>query len=55
MAFDPKTHLARQGDEYIPTIFYQVVGKGGKVIVSPPQYADQKFTQPYWMTTKPGK
>jgi branched-chain amino acid transport system substrate-binding protein len=55
MAFDPKTHLARQGDEYIPTIFYQVVDKGGKVIVSPPQYADQKFTQPYWMTTKPGK
>jgi branched-chain amino acid transport system substrate-binding protein len=55
IAFDPKTHLARQGDDYMPTIFYQVVEKGGKAIVSPDFYADQKFTQPYWMTTKPAK
>jgi branched-chain amino acid transport system substrate-binding protein len=55
IAFDPTTHLARQGDDYMPTIFYQVVDKGGKAIVSPPFYADQKFAQPYWMTTKPAK
>jgi branched-chain amino acid transport system substrate-binding protein len=55
IAFDPATHLARQGDDYMPTIFYQVVDKGGKAIVSPPFYADQKFAQPYWMTTKPTK
>ena len=46
IAFDPKTHLARQGDDYMPTIFYQVVEKGGKAIVSPPFYAEQKMTQP---------
>ena len=39
----------------MPTIFYQVVEKGGKAIVSPDFYADQKFAQPYWMTTKPAK
>lgn len=55
IAFDPKTHLAKQGDDYMPTIFYQVVDKGGKAIVSPSFYAEQKFAQPYWMTTKPAK
>jgi branched-chain amino acid transport system substrate-binding protein len=53
IAFDPKTHLAMHGDDYMPTVFYQVIDNGGKAIVSPAQYADQKFAQPYWMTTKP--
>ncbi|MBZ9935608.1 ABC transporter substrate-binding protein [Mesorhizobium sp. BR1-1-16] len=53
LAFDPKTHLAMQGDDYMPTVFYQVVDNGGKAIVSPPAYAEQTFKQPYWMTTKP--
>ena len=28
IAFDPKTHLAKQGDDYMPTFFYQVVDNG---------------------------
>ena len=55
IAFDPATHLAKQGDDYMPTVFYQVTENGGKAIVSPAQYADQTFQQPYWMTTKPAK
>jgi len=55
IAFDPKTHLARQGDDYMPTIFYQVVEKGGKTIISPDFYAQATFKQPYWMTTKAKK
>ena len=35
MAFDQKTHLARQGDDYMPTLFYQVDDKGGKYLISP--------------------
>jgi branched-chain amino acid transport system substrate-binding protein len=53
LAFDPKTHLAKHGDDYMPTIFYQLVDNGNKAIVSPALYADKKLTQPYWMTTKP--
>jgi branched-chain amino acid transport system substrate-binding protein len=55
LAFDPTTHLARHGDEYMPTIFYQVIANGDKAIVSPTVYSNQKLTQPYWMTTKPAK
>jgi len=55
IAFDPTTHLAKQGDDYMPTVFYQVVENGGKVITSPSQYAQQPFKQPYWMTTQPKK
>jgi branched-chain amino acid transport system substrate-binding protein len=55
IAFDPKTHLAKQGDDYMPTIFYQVVDKGGKAIISPDFYAQETFKQPYWMTTKASK
>jgi branched-chain amino acid transport system substrate-binding protein len=55
IAFDQTTHLAKQGDDYMPTIFYQVTNNGGKAIVSPPQYAQQVFEQPYWMKTKPAK
>ena len=53
IAFDPKTHLAKQGDDYMPTIFYQVDDKGGKYIISPDFVAQSPFKQPYWMTTKP--
>ena len=53
LAFDPKTHLAKHGGDYMPTIFYQLVDNGNKAIVSPSIYADKKLTQQYWMTTKP--
>lgn len=55
IAFDPTTHLAKQGDAYMPTVFYQVVENGGKAITSPAAYAQQPFKQPYWMTTQPKK
>ncbi len=53
MAFDPKTHLAKQGDDYMPTLFYQVDDNGGKYIIAPPAVSQGSFKQPYWMTTKP--
>jgi branched-chain amino acid transport system substrate-binding protein len=52
IAFDPKTHLAKQGDDFMPTIFYQVDDKGGKYLISPDFVAQSTFKQPYWMTTK---
>lgn len=52
MAFDPTTHLAKQGDDYMPTLFYQVDDKGGKYLISPASVAQAPFKQPYWMTTK---
>ena len=53
MAFDPKTHLAKQGDDFMPTLFYQVNDTGGKYIIAPKTVAQGDFKQPYWMTTKP--
>ena len=52
MAFDPKTHLARHGDEFMPTLFYQVGENGSKYLISPQSVAQQPFKQPYWMTAK---
>ncbi len=55
MAFDPKTHLARQGDDFMPTLFYQVDDKGGHYLIAPAKVAQGEFKQPYWMTTKAKK
>jgi hypothetical protein len=52
MAFDPANHLAKHGDAYLPTLFYQLTDKGTGVIISPDNVAQAKFQQPYWMTSK---
>lgn len=50
MVFDQMTHLAKGGDAYLPTLFYQLNDKGEGEIVSPPNVAETSFKQPYWMT-----
>jgi branched-chain amino acid transport system substrate-binding protein len=48
MTFDPATHLARQGDDYVPLQFYQL-RQGQRVMLSPPVYATGEFETPPWM------
>jgi len=50
MVFDQTTHLAKGGDQYLPTLFYQLNEKGVGEIISPPNVAEARFKQPYWMT-----
>ena len=52
LAFDPVTHLARHGESYTPTLFYQVGADGRNVIISPANVADSSFHQPSWMVAK---
>jgi branched-chain amino acid transport system substrate-binding protein len=48
LKFDPETHLAIQGDEYMPILFYQI-WDGERFIISPDQYASAEFRMPSWM------
>ena len=48
IVFDPATHLARQGDDYVPLQFYQL-RQGERVMVSPPAFATGSFELPPWM------
>lgn len=48
LEFDPATHLARQGNDFIPIQFYQI-RDGKRVLVYPAQYATGDFQQPGWM------
>ncbi|WP_420409144.1 ABC transporter substrate-binding protein [Hoeflea sp.] len=52
LAFDPETHLAKQGDEYMPTVFYQLQGDAVSKIIAPDQYSESEFQQPSWMTVE---
>jgi branched-chain amino acid transport system substrate-binding protein len=49
LAFDPETHLAKQGDDYMPTVFYQLQEDAKAKIFGPAQYAESSFMQPPWM------
>jgi len=49
MIFDPATHLATQGDSYVPLQFYQLRG-GDRIMLAPPQYATGSFAPAPWMT-----
>ncbi|MEM1288597.1 MAG: ABC transporter substrate-binding protein [Pseudomonadota bacterium] len=46
--FDPDTHLARQGDDFIPIQFYQI-WEGERVLFSPEGYSTGEFRMPPWM------
>lgn len=48
IAFDPSTHLARQGDDYVPLQFYQLRG-GERIMLSPAAFATGSFVPPPWM------
>ncbi|MGY4157899.1 branched-chain amino acid transport system substrate-binding protein [Bradyrhizobium sp. USDA 4461] len=48
LSFDPKTHLAVQGDAALPVLFYQI-WDGKHVLFSPKQYLNGEFRMPPWM------
>ncbi|MHA4734414.1 ABC transporter substrate-binding protein [Ensifer adhaerens] len=46
--FDPATHLATQGDDFIPLTFYQI-WDGNRHLIAPNTYAVDKFRPQPWM------
>jgi branched-chain amino acid transport system substrate-binding protein len=48
LKFDPATHLATQGDEFIPITFFQI-WDGKRELISPAQYATGEFKIQPWM------
>jgi len=49
LAFDPATHLARQGDDYMPTLFYQLQEDGKPALIAPEAVAQAPFLVSPWM------
>lgn len=49
LAFDPGTHLARHGNDYMPTIFYQLQEDGKPAIIAPEPVAQAPFKTSPWM------
>lgn len=48
LKFDPATHLAMQGDDYIPLTFFQI-WDGQRTLISPKAYAAGDFKPQPWM------
>jgi len=48
IVFEPATHLAKQGNDFVPIQFYQI-WKGERVLFYPPAYATGEFREPDWM------
>ncbi|NVP57426.1 ABC transporter substrate-binding protein [Mycoplana rhizolycopersici] len=48
LKFDPATHLAMQGDDYIPITFFQI-WDGQRTLISPAAYASGEYKQQPWM------
>ncbi|MEI8701266.1 ABC transporter substrate-binding protein [Mesorhizobium sp. ISC15] len=48
LKFDPATHLAMQGDDYIPITFFQI-WDGKRALISPAKYATGEFQSQPWM------
>ncbi len=48
LKFDPATHLAIQGDDYIPLTFFQI-WDGKRTLISPTSYAVGDFKPQPWM------
>ncbi|MCO6185240.1 ABC transporter substrate-binding protein [Rhizobium sp. L1K21] len=46
--FDPKTHIALIGNDYVPTSFWQIED-GKRILVGPAKYANGSFTPPPWI------
>lgn len=47
--FDPQTHLAIQGNDFIPITFFQI-WDGKRYLLTPKKYANGEFKLPPWMT-----
>jgi branched-chain amino acid transport system substrate-binding protein len=48
LKFDPATHLAMQGDDFIPITFFQI-WDGQRALISPEKYATGEFKLQPWM------
>ncbi|SDB25007.1 ABC transporter substrate-binding protein [Bauldia litoralis] len=48
LAFDPATHLAKQGDDYMPTLFYQLQEDGKPALIAPEAVAQAPFLTSPW-------
>jgi branched-chain amino acid transport system substrate-binding protein len=48
LVFDQKTHVAIEGDKYMPIQFFQI-WNGKPVEVSPPQYSTAPMRMPPWI------
>jgi branched-chain amino acid transport system substrate-binding protein len=48
LKFDQTTHLAMQGEDFYPILFYQI-WEGTRFLIEPKQYADGTFRLPPWM------
>lgn len=48
LEFDPDTHLAKQGDDFYPILFYQI-WEGERHIIYPDEYKSADFQMPPWM------
>lgn len=48
VVFDPATHLAQQGNDFVPVQFYQI-WEGERVLFYPDVYATGEFQSPPWM------
>lgn len=48
MVFEPDTHLAKNGEDYLPFLIYQIQD-GNRVVVSPDKYKSGPFVPPPWM------
>lgn len=51
LRFDPKTHLAVQGDDALPTQWFQI-RDGKRILLAPRKYANGEFRLPDWMSQK---
>lgn len=49
LEFDPKTHLAKFGDDFIPLQFQQIID-GERILILPEKYATGEFQTPPWYT-----
>lgn len=47
LAFNPESHCAREGDEFVPTVFYQI-WDGNRHILHPRKIADAEMKLPPW-------
>ena len=49
LEFDPATHVARYGDDFVPVTFFQIQDGAG-VMISPEKYKGGDFITPPWLT-----
>jgi branched-chain amino acid transport system substrate-binding protein len=51
LVFDQQTHLAKEGDNYMPILFFQIQN-GKREVISPDKYASASVMPPPWMSAK---